>query len=418
MVDRRGFLKGSAAAVSGGLVAPSLLSSCAPAPTKAVSTGPGGEAGIDHIVVLMMENRSFDHFLGWLPGADGKQAGLSFADPHGNMVPTHHLTHFASCEYRDPDHGYAGGRRELNGGTCDGFMLASPDTLPVGYYEQDDLFFFGKAAPAWTVCDRYFAATMGPTFPNRMFQHTGRTDRITNTLAFNTHPAIWDRVSGAGLQGRYYFSDAPFSALFGLRFANISRPIEGFYADCKEGLLPNLSFVDPRFLIPPFGSSGDDHPSSDIRVGEKFIKSIYDAVTSGPGWERTVLVVNFDEWGGFYDHVTPEVAPDDDPNTALRGFRLPNVIVSPLARRGYVDHQVYDHASVLKMVEWAWDLEPLAMRDAQANNLADALDLNSSPNYDVPQWHIPDFIPYDCFGNIVDDIFGPVLHQGQQLGIA
>ena len=402
--------------MAGGLALPPLLSACAPSPTRVTPSGPGGDAGIDHIIVVMMENRSFDHFLGWLPGADGRQGGLTFPDNDGTLLPTHHLGVFASCDYQDPDHSYAGGRREFNDGACDGFLLGSKDDFPIGYYEQDDLPFFGKAAPAWTVCDRYFAATMGPTFPNRMFQHTGRTDRITNTLVANDHPAIWDRIAAAGLQGRYYFSDAPFSALFGDRFLGITRTLDGFFTDCREGLLPNVSYVDPRFLIPPFGTSGDDHPSSDIRAGEQFLNSIYQAVTNSPNWERTVLVVNFDEWGGFYDHVAPEVAPDADPATALRGFRLPNVIVSPYARRGYVDHGVYDHASVLKMIEWAWDLKPLAPRDAAANNLADVLDFNSSPNYDAPQWETPAFTPIDCTAHFFEDIFSAVLDEARKIG--
>lgn len=393
-----------------------LTISCAPAPGPIVSRGPGGDAGIDHIVVVMMENRSFDHFLGWLPGANGRQAGLSYPDAHGTPRPTHHLTQFASCDYHDPDHSYTGGRREYHDGACDGWLIESPDDFPIGYYEADDLFFFGNAAPAFTVCDNYFAATMGPTFPNRIYQHAARTDRFTNTLDISTLPTIWDRVHEAGLQGRYYFSDAPVSALWGLHLLPITRTFDGFLADCRDGRLPNVSFVDPRFLIPPFGTSGDDHPSSDIRAGEAFLTSVYRAVTSSPNWERTVMVVNFDEWGGFYDHVAPQVAPDADPAGALRGFRVPNIVISPLARRGHVAHDVYDHTSVLKMIEWAWELQPLTPRDAAANNLADVLDLGGTPNLDVPHWDVPQFEPLDCTAHFFDDIFKPLRDQAADWG--
>lgn len=416
MVDRRGFLKGGAAVAAGALGAGSVASSCAPAPGPVVSRGPGGDAGIDHIVVVMMENRSFDHFLGWLPGADGRQAGLSYVGKDGARYDTHHMTQFASCEYNDPDHSYTGGRREYNGGACDGFLFESPDDFPIGYYEADDLFFFGNVAPAFTVCDNYFAATMGPTFPNRIFQHAGQTDRTRNTLDLCTLPTIWDRVADAGLQGRYYFSDAPVSALWGLHLVPISRTFDGFLDDCRTGRLPNVSFVDPRFIMSPFGTSGDDHPASDIRAGEEFLTSVYRAVTSSPNWERTVMVVNFDEWGGFYDHVEPHEAPDARPETALRGFRVPNVVISPLARRGHVAHDVYDHTSVLKMIEWAWDLEPLAPRDAAANNLADMLDLGGTPNLDVPHWEVPRFDPIDCTAHFFDDIFEPLRRQARDWG--
>ncbi|MFN8051576.1 MAG: alkaline phosphatase family protein [Acidimicrobiales bacterium] len=417
MVGRRGFLKGGAALAAGAWGAGSL-GGCAPAPDPVRSSGPAGEAGIDHIVVLMMENRSFDHFLGWLPGADGKQAGLSFPGKDGAMHPTHHLTQFASCDYKDPDHSYSGGRREYNGGRCDGWLTQSPDDFPIGYYEAADLSFFGNVAPAFTVCDRYFAATMGPTFPNRIFHHAGQTDRDHNTLDISTLPTIWDRLFGAGLQGRYYFSDAPVTALWGAHLLPITRTIDGFFEDCRTGRLPNVSYVDPRFLIPPLGTSGDDHPASDIRAGEQFLTEVYRAVTSSPNWARTVFVVNFDEWGGFYDHVAPEEAPDSNPATALRGFRVPNVVISPLAKRGHVAHDTYDHASVLKMIEWAWDLEPLAPRDAAANNLADVLDLGGVPNLDVPHWEAPSFEPIDCSAHFFDDIFGPLLAQARDWGFA
>src|SRR4051812_2451222 len=137
MVDRRGFLKGSAAAVAGiagaGTLS-SVVAGCAPAPRAVTARGLFGEAGIDHVVVVMVENRSFDHLLGWLPGADGHQAGLHYVDDDGTSHETHHLTQFASCEFADPDHSYHGGRKQYDGGANDGFLRTSPDTFPIGYY--------------------------------------------------------------------------------------------------------------------------------------------------------------------------------------------------------------------------------------------------------------------------------------------
>src|SRR5690349_2323819 len=135
------------------------------------------ESGIEHVVLVMMENRSFDHFLGWLPGADGRQAGLAYPDHDGILQPTHHLLDPQGCAFSDPDYSYAGGRVEFDHGACDGWLRAgSNDVYSIGYYEQADLAFLGQAAPLWTVCDRYFAAILGPTYPNRIYQHAGVTD--------------------------------------------------------------------------------------------------------------------------------------------------------------------------------------------------------------------------------------------------
>lgn len=155
-----------------------------------------------------MENRSFDHFMGWLPSADDKQAGLSFIDRYGTSHSTYHLTEYASCGHQDPDHSYEGGRIQLHGGACDGWLRAGEDDLlPIGYYEQADLGFLGNAAPAWTMCDRYFSAVMAETYPNRFYMHAAQTDRIHNSMATATMPTIWDRLAAAGVSGKYYYSE-------------------------------------------------------------------------------------------------------------------------------------------------------------------------------------------------------------------
>jgi phosphoesterase family protein len=133
----------------------------------ATALPPPARSGIDHIVVVMMENRSFDHFLGWLPGGDGKQAGLSYIDAKGVAHSTHPLApDFQGCAHPGPDHSYAGGRIQYNNGACDGFLRSGQnDEYAIGYYSRRDLPFLGAAARYWTVCDRYFAAIMGPDVP-------------------------------------------------------------------------------------------------------------------------------------------------------------------------------------------------------------------------------------------------------------
>ncbi|MFE3257073.1 alkaline phosphatase family protein [Nocardia sp. NPDC059229] len=396
--SRRTVLAGAGAlAVGAALGATAPRASAAPLPAPA-------DSGIDHIIVVMMENRSFDHYLGWLPGANGKQAGLTFTDRNGAAHNTFHLATTQGCQYNDPDHSFEGGRVEYNDGKCDGWLRAGTnDEFSIGYYERGDLGFYGNAAPAWTVCDNYFSAIMAETYPNRFYQHAAQTDRIHNSTTISTLPTIWDRLAAAGIQGRYYFYDTPFLALWGSRYLSISRPFATFLSDCAAGTLPAVSFVDPKFLDEDTGTSADDHPHADIRAGQAFLNQVYQAVTNSPAWSRTLLIINYDEWGGFFDHVPPQVAPDANPGWGLRGFRVPCLVISPLARRGHVAHEVYDHTSVLKAIEWRWGLPSLTPRDAAARNIAEVLDFGSAPNPTAPQWNVPPAPPGVCAPAVVAD---------------
>lgn len=385
---RRNFLS-----VAGSATAATLVSGATMGPAPAATQLPQpGASGIDHIIVVMMENRSFDHFLGWMPGADGKQSGLTFVDRYGIPHTTHHLTDYQGCGHPDPDHSYEGGRIQFNNGKNDGWLRAGEnDEFAVGYYDSSDLDFWRQAGPDWTVCDRYFAATMAETYPNRFYQHSAATDRLHNSTVTSTMPTIWDRLAAAGVQGKYYYGDIPFTALWGTKYLGISKPYAEFLSDCSSGKLPAVSFVDPRFTDESSGTSGDDHPHADIRSGELFLAEVYNAVTKSPNWANTMLVVNYDEWGGFYDHVPPETAPDSNPDTATRGFRVPSLVVSPRARRRYVAHDTYDHTSILKAIEWRWGLQALTPRDSAARNIAEVLDFQSAPNLAAPAYLVPPY---------------------------
>ena len=365
---------------TGGLLAQTL-----PAPTA---------SGIDHIVVVMMENRSFDHFLGWLPHADGQQGGRTFLDQANVPHETFRLApDFQGCAHPDPDHSYTGGRIEFHNGACDGWLRAgSNDVFAIGYYKKNDLAFLGQAAKEWTTCDRYFSAIMAETWPNRIYQYAAQTDRTDNTLALCTLPTIWDRLAGAGVSAHYYFSDVPFLALWGVQYLPISRPIASFFAEAAAGTLPAVSFIDPRFVDEQSGTSGDDHPHADIRNGEAFLDRIYRAVTTGPEWPQTVLVINYDEWGGFFDHVPPPLRPIPPAdqlvgNDGRLGFRVPCIVVSQYAA-SRVSSIPLDHTSVLRMIEWRWNLQPLTVRDATARNLAEVLDF-SVHRLQAPQFSVP-----------------------------
>jgi phospholipase C len=193
-----------------------------------------------------------------------------------------------------------------------------------------------------------------------------------------------------GLTGRNYGALTS-SNLWGLKYSSIIRPISAFYSDASAGTLPNVAFVDPDFSD-DFG--GSYHPPDDIRKGEAFLASVYKAVTTSPQWKSSLLVITFDEWGGFFDHVVPSVAPLPSGERAagntdgLRGFRVPTILVSPFVKRGHVSSTVYDHASVLKLIETRWGLDPLTVRDAQANDMMGELTIANpiltAPAIDVP----------------------------------
>ncbi|HEX9994852.1 MAG TPA: alkaline phosphatase family protein [Acidimicrobiales bacterium] len=388
--DRRRFLAGAAGAAGAVLLGREAAAAPLALPDPDAS-------GVDHVVLVMMENRSFDHLFGWVPGARGRQAGLVYADDDGREYATHRLTDYQGCDHPDPDHSFEGGRVQYDGGACDGWLRSGAnDEFAIGYYTGDQLPFYRGVARSWTVCDQWYSAIMAETYPNRFYQHAAQTDRIHNSFDVATMPTIWDRLAAAGVDGRYYYVDLPFLALWGDRYLPIARPYAQFLADCAAGTLPAVAFVDPKFLDEGSGTSADDHPHADLRAGQHFLNQVYEAVSSGPAWERTLLVIDYDEWGGFFDHVPPTEAPDVHPEWALRGFRVPAVVVGPRARRRHVARAAYDHTSVLKLVEWRWDLAPLTPRDAAARNLAEVLDFDRPPDLTAPRYAVPPFASAPC----------------------
>jgi phospholipase C len=404
-----------------GSLAPSRSSDALPAPD---------DSGIEHVVVVMMENRSFDHLLGWLPGADGRQGGLRYANPSGIEKPTFHQKQLNGCGFVDPDHSYAGGRIQYNSGRMDGFLTdRDNDAFAISYYAEADRAFLSPLARRFTSCDNYFASILGPTFPNRMFQHAAQADRLDDAITVSTLPTIWDRLNTPeGPTGRYYYSDFPILGLWGDKYTVISSKLAQFFRAAASGALPNVSFVDPSFLVASNGTSNDDHPLSDLRAGDAFLSQVVHAVMTGPAWDKTVLVLNYDEWGGFFDHVPPRrvtagvpIGADpangvdkdlDADGQVLTGFRVPCIVVSPFTRTDYatatspghaapVAKGFFDHTSVLKLIEWRWQLEPLSRRDA-STRAADPGNLAAVLNFEAPDVSVPKlpllaaFTPTSC----------------------
>jgi len=381
-MNRRTFLK-----ATGGLATSALT----PEVLRAASSQ------IKHIVVVMMENRSFDHFLGWLPNANGNQAGLSYEDVNGVSHPTHELApDWTGCGFNDPDHSYQGGRIEADHGLMDGFMKTSAaDAYAIGYYQEADNQFLPQLARNFTTCDMYFPSVLGPTFPNRIFQLCGQTDRLDDSVSLCSYRTIFDHCAVAGVSARYYYGNVPFLALFPIDAIFFSHSFSTFLSDCTRGTLPAVSFVDPSFTL-LLNTGNDNHPESDIRNGDAFIAQVYEAVATSPEWSSTVLVLNYDEWGGFFDHVPPPraLAPNNTDTDlvhgkALLGCRCPCIVASPWTvgdpQNPTVDHTTFDHTSVLKMIEWVFNVAPLAAREKSTDvgNLLSVIKL-SNPTTALP----------------------------------
>jgi phospholipase C len=407
-LNRRDFLKGAAGAggvfVLGQQAAHAGLVLPAPVPTAPTSVPDPGSRLIEHVVVIMMENRSTDHLLAWHPTADVLPR-RTFIDRAGVSHGTYDLGHvYMGCGKADPNHNYDGGRMQVNGGAMDGFLSTAPtgDIFPIGYYSESARPWYNSLARNFTVCDRYFCSTLTSTFPNRVFLQAGATDRMTNTFDQSHLPTIWDRIADTGGQvtGRYYFQDLPTLGLWGEKYISISRHIEHFFAEAAAGQLPNVAFVDPRALEEgTTGSSGDDHPHADIRVGEYFMQSIFNAVAQTPAWEKTVFIITYDEWGGFFDHVAPPRATDASSGLdhdlvagkALLGVRVPTIVASPFSKgdpnNPRVSSEVYDHTSILKLIESAFGLGKISA--TSRDNSPDVGDLMSALDLTKPDPTLP-----------------------------
>ena len=365
------------------------------------------QSGIEHVVVVTMENRSFDHFMGWVPGARGKQAGLIYPDAFGNRRSTFPLAssptyRYQGCNHADPDHSYAGARLQYNNGRCDGWLM-TPDTnktnsdlLPIGYYTEQDLPFFSGCAHNWTICDNYMPGIMAETYPNRFYLMSGETDRLINDTSISQLPTIFDRFNAKGIASKYYYSDIPFTSLYGTRLLKNSFSVGQFLVDAQSGTLPAFSMIDPRFAGEAQGTSGDDHPVSDIRDGQAFLNRIYDAVRTSPNWPTTLFVVVYDEWGGFFDHVPPQIRPVSYYEKALGndgrlGFRVPFVLIGPRVKRNNISGRQYDPSSIHKFLMWRFGLDPLGVRstDKATNSIALSLDFKHAPNLYAPTFAVP-----------------------------
>jgi len=397
----------------------------------------GGNAKVEHVFVLMLENRSFDHLLGFsgLTGTDASTgaatsvvglAGTESNTFNGTQFPVARGADFAMVV--DPGHEFGDVLCQLCGPTAkypkggayppidnSGFVAsyaqactAAKQNRPLGEimncYTPGQLPVLTALASEFAVCDGWHASMPGPTWPNRMFVHAGSSaglDHSPTTLEIVTweiasgfkfpNGTIFDALNAKGLKRRLYAGDKfpMVSALKGIQLDDI-RPYSNFAADLQGDFPYSYVFIEPSYaILNDYKGSTSEHPLDDIRLGEGLIKSTYEAIRNSPLWPSSALIVIWDEHGGFYDHVPPPpaVAPGDSvPDTPhnANGFtfeqygpRVPAVVASPWIPRGTIDHRVYDHSSVPATLEKLFGMASLTARDASARDVLPLLSLDA-----------------------------------------
>jgi phospholipase C len=370
---------------------------------------------IDHFLVLMLENHSYDNYLGMLgrspgeqPRGDGFTIGADGRPTAANPAPggaTQHAFRMpTTCQLPGkPTQEWEQSHIQFNNGRNDGFVKSNSGPVAMGYWTAQDVPWAYSLATTFPVADRWFAPVLGQTQPNRRYLMAATSvGMVDDVLPENIVPppagTIFDRLDACRIPWRnYYSSFPPTSYLFlgdAIRNHSSVVPIGQFFADAESGNLPGFAIIDPDF-----GHSSEENPQNIVH-GEVFAASVVQAVMSSPAWPRMLLVWTFDEGGGYYDHVPPPpaVAPDLIPplppatpydGFARYGFRVPAVVVSPWSRVGHVTSVVHDHTSVLAMVERKWNLSAMTNRDAAAADLSDFLDLTQSAFADPPKLAAP-----------------------------
>lgn len=361
-------------------------------------TRPAGTANpaipVEHIVISMQENHSFDEYFGRLNDAafygseiDGVLLSFSNPDSHGKPVPVYHETN--RCVF-DTDHTWDAEHKSWDDGKNDGFARVNGKRV-MGYYESTDLPYYYALANQFAVADRYFCSAITQTYPNRFFLLTGTAfGHIKNDTPVDSNgfpqKTILDVLDQYKISWRYYTNGQGylklFQPLYHRDFYNI-RKLADYDSDLKNGTLPQV------VILESFEDVEDEHPPADVGRGEAWESARLASLMASPYWKNTAYFLTYDENGAFYDHVAPPAAcsPEKVPATAPQfdryGFRVPFVAVSPYAKHHYVSHVTYDHTSILKFIETKFNLPAMTMRDANALGLEDLFDFKSAPKLEV-----------------------------------
>jgi phospholipase C len=358
---------------------------------------------VEHIVVLMLENRSYDHMLGYLtlsgrrPELDGLKAGMAnvyhdnskkFPQYDGLSFGVHELLDTRMTKAQDPPHGGSSVDLQIADDMA-GFVQTYMDERGgptevhpgdvMGYHAAKHLPVYDHLSEKFCVCDRWFSSVAGSTFPNRLYALAGRGAGSRENISppiYHLHSFFRQLDNVTGVSWATFVHDVtpilwavdndyPFMNLLHEHVAwfdgHFRPPYFGdtFIQCAAAGKLPSVSWIDPSFadlrtglmriISPP---SNDDHPPSDVSLGQALVLKVYDALASSPQWAKTMLVITYDEHGGFFDHVEPPLNPPDDDPTVFSswGVRVPAIVVSPLVGRRSFSHVRFDHTSIIKTI--------------------------------------------------------------------
>jgi phospholipase C len=387
---------------------------------------PGARPRTWHVIVVMLENRSFDHMLGYGKAVhrwDGLAGDETNPDTNGAEVAVSPDAAFRGQFVPDPSHTFAGVEAQVFDGdrgatrvpTMRGFVRSyfqqmndvEHSHLIMRAFSSDKLPVLTTLASEFAVCDRWFSSLPGPGAPNHLYAHFGTSfGRVDPSPVHDptSVPSIFERLAAAGRTAKIYVAD-PGTAL-GLASLAFRRPqffatFEQFFDDARQGALPDYSFVEPsHFDSIQTGNAvlaADQHPDHDVREGERFIARVYNAVRTGPGWLDSILLVTYSNHGGFFDHVPPPatVNPDGLVDRATGfdfsqlGVRVPAVVVSPYVPKGTIVHDVFDHSSIPATVSklLIHRADQQLMRERQAFTFERLLTL-SSPRFDAPRFDL------------------------------
>jgi len=368
---------------------------------------------IDHVVVLMMENACFDRMIGCMaavhPGLDGVDPAHPRSNPDGAGGPLvfQGPTTTRMIE-RDPKHFLPNSLAQLDGGTNQGFVTDFVHTHPtstqaqrrevMAYYPRGFLPGLHTLAEHFVVCDHWFSSLPGPTWNNRLFAHSGTSlgfveeprGLFTSGLHLYNERTLYDELSDAKVPWRIYYGDVPQSLVMTHQFRHLGRyrRYNHFKDDLAAGDLPAYSFIEPSYFGP---GQNDQHPPDDVMLGDALIAEVYNTLRGNPAlFARTLLIVLYDEHGGFFDHVPPPPTVPPDEHTEQftfdhLGFRVPTVLVSPMLDPGVVS-AVFDHTSLLRMASNLWPgVQPLGRRARQANDPIASLTWRETPRADLPE---------------------------------
>eukprot|EP00035_Acanthoeca_spectabilis_P023251 m.448498 g.448498 ORF g.448498 m.448498 type:complete len:486 (+) comp19671_c0_seq1:46-1503(+) len=390
---------------------------------------------IDHIVLLMEENRAFDHMCGFFNGVNGLTGSefnpVNTSEPNGAKVYVDKTSPYIGPF--DPDHSTHPTTEKIFGDAClykncnvptmDGFIEFAVKKHPLeqakslmNMFTPDRLPVMNALASEFALFDRFFAAHPGPTWPNRLFQLMGTSKGDTETSTFDpktflyTGRTVFDIVEEAGHDWAFYYADAPLEMAMIEKLTLHPGKVKGWRAfkrDIAEGKLPKFSWVNPRWFVNESTGEGanDQHPDHDVRLGEALMKEVYEELRASPKWNNTALIITYDEHGGFYDHVPPPMnipAPDNSTSFPDKGFqfnrlgvRIPTLLISPWVAKGTVigaplpsekpaNNSEFDLTSVIATVrKLVGGTKPLTKRDAWAASFEGRLS-EPEPRTDCP----------------------------------